>query len=249
MQEWLIVPYLLAGLLCGVGLWRFFRRMPAGWLLDYGETEVTAELLAQQRLGVWPDLVVLLAADLLVFVLGWLFVGLFWQLPVILLAAQPLLLVMVADAKTRIIPDQFTLALLPCALLLWLADSLSGTAAWGPGLMNRILGGLAAGALLFACGWLGEKLMHREAMGMGDVKLLAVCGFLCGLDRLLVLLVLSFLTAAFLAVPLLIRRLRNPDQGSDMAFGPFIALATLLVLLLHGPITSLWQSYIGLLVR
>ncbi len=249
MQDWLIIPYFLAGLLCAIGLWRFFRRMPASWLLDYGETEVTPDLLARQHLAIWPDLVILLAAETLVFVLGWLFVGLSWQLPVVLLAAQPLLLIRVADAKTRIIPDQFTLALLPCALLFWMMDSLTGAAGWWPGLLNRFLGGLAAGALLFACGWLGEKLMRREAMGMGDVKLLAVCGFLCGLDNLLMLLVLSFLSAAFLAVPLLIRRLRHPDQASDMAFGPFIALATLLVLLLHGPIMQLWQSYINLLVR
>ena len=46
----------------------------------------------------------------------------------------------------------------------------------------------------------------------------------------------------------MIRRLRNPEQGSDMPFGPFIALASLLVLLLSEPIMGLWQTYINLLI-
>jgi prepilin signal peptidase PulO-like enzyme (type II secretory pathway) len=249
MDVWLILLFCLGGLLCGAGIWQYFRKMPTRWLLDYDETEITPELADQQRLRLWPDLAVLMAADVAVFTIGLLVTGLAWQLPVILLAAQPLLLIMMADAKTRIIPDQFTIALLPCAALLWLADVLSGHTGWAADLLYRVLGGAAAGLLLFVCGWLGEKLTHKEAMGMGDVKLLAACGLLCSLENLVMLLVLSFISAAFLALPLLIRRLRDPERGSDMAFGPFIALATLLVLLLNEPIARLWQSYIDLLVH
>jgi leader peptidase (prepilin peptidase) / N-methyltransferase len=249
MVYWLIIPFGFAGLLAGYALWLFFQKIPGQWLLDYGESELTDELLQKQKLKIVPDLLVLSLADVAVFILGWLVIGAVWQLPAILLAAQPLLLIMVADTKTRIIPDQFTLALLPCAILLWAADSLSGNSGWLPGLLFRILGGLAGGALLFFCGWIGEKILHREAMGMGDVKLIAACGLLSGLARLPMLLVLAFISAACLAIPLLIRKMRNPEQESDMAFGPFIALAALLVLLLGGLISKLWELYIGLLVR
>jgi prepilin signal peptidase PulO-like enzyme (type II secretory pathway) len=247
MVDWWIVPFGLAGLLFGFALWLTFQKMPARWLLDYDETELTDELLQKQKLKLFPDLLILSLADMAVFALGWLIIGPAWSLPAVLLAAQPLLLIMVADTRTRIIPDQFTLALIPCAILLWLADSLSGTSGWLPGLLFRILGGLAGGALLFFAGWVGEKLMHREAMGMGDVKLLAACGLLSSLGRLPMLLILAFISAAFLAIPLLIRKMRDPEQASDMAFGPFIALAALLVLLLGGPISRLWELYIGLL--
>jgi general secretion pathway protein O len=187
-------------------------------------------------------------ADTMIFVLTWLVLGPVLQLPAILLAAQPLLLIMVADAKTRIIPDQFTLALLPCATLLWLTDSLSGQTGWLPGLLFRLLGGLAGGLLLFICGWLAEKLLHREAMGMGDIKLLAACGLLTSLAGLPMLLVLAFLSAAFLAIPLLVRRLRDPERSSDMPFGPFIALAALLVMILAEPIRRLWALYTSILL-
>jgi leader peptidase (prepilin peptidase) / N-methyltransferase len=249
MDIWLMMIFLFAGLASGLALWFFFRKMPVSWLLDYDETEPSKDLSARQRLPFLPDALGLMGADALVFILGWVFLGASLELMAVLLASQPLLLVMVADLKTRIIPDQFILALLPCALLLWIADSLDGDPAWLSGLLLRLLAGLAGGAVLFVSGWLGEKLMHRESMGMGDVKLLAACGLMTGLSRLPMLLVLSFFSAALVAIPLLVRRIRRPEAGSDMAFGPYVALATLLVLLLSQPIFRLWQQYLDLMIR
>jgi len=248
MSDMLIPAFAVAGLAFGLLLWTVFRRMPASWLLDYDETEITPELSARKDLPLVPDALLLMLADALVFVLGWLFLGSSLQLPAVLLAAQPLLLIMVADFKTRIIPDQFIIALLPCGLLLWLTDGLTGQPGWLTGLAQRLLGGLAGGALLFLCGWLGEKILKREAMGMGDVKLLAACGLIAGLPRLPMLIVLSFFSAALVALPLLLRRLRRPDAGSDMAFGPYIALACLLVMLFSKAIFGLWDWYLELLL-
>ncbi len=234
-------------------LWRhdlvFFREMPTRWLLDYDETEISSELQAKQKLRIFPEAAMLMLADGFVFVLAALMLGWDLHLPAVLLSAQPLLLIMVADFKTRIIPDQFTLAIVPCGLLLWLADSLNGNPVWFKGLLLRFLAGLAGAGLLFLCGFLGEKIMQREAMGMGDVKLLAVCGFLISLPHFPMLLILSFFSAAFIAVPLLIRRRVNPETGSDMAFGPYIALASLLVLLFNQPFARLWESYLDLVIR
>ena len=222
--------------------------MPAAWLLDYGETEIAQELLNKKNLQIWPDAVLLMIADAAVFALGWQILGVSIELPAVLLAAQPLLLIIVADFKTRIIPDQFTLALLPCAALLWIADGLDGRSSWLPGLLFRVLGGIGGGAVLFVAGWIGEKIMKREAMGMGDVKLLAACGLMSGISLLPMLLILSFFSAALVAVPLLLRRSRNPEISSDMAFGPYIALSAMLVLLLYEPIIGLWELYLRLLL-
>jgi prepilin signal peptidase PulO-like enzyme (type II secretory pathway) len=237
--------FVAGGLAAGFGLSIFFRRMPSAWLLDYDETDVTQELLDSQKLRLWPDTVILMAADAVVFISGWHFLGTGLHLPAVLLAAQPLLLVVVADFKTRIIPDQFVAALLPCALLLWIADGIAIDPAWLTGLWQRLLGGLAGGAVLFLAGWIGEKIMHREAMGMGDVKLLAACGLMSGILSLPLLLVLSFFSAAFVALPMLIRRMRNPESSSDMAFGPYIAMAAMAVLIFSQPIARLWELYLS----
>ncbi len=243
----ILILFALAGLAIGYLGSLFFRKMPAAWLLDYDETEITGELLTKKNLKLWPDALLIMLADAVILACGWIFADSILQFLAIALAAQPLLLIIVADIKTRIIPDQFVLALLPSAALLYLADSILGSEGWLSGLLFRLLGGLAGGAVLFIAGWIGEKIVKREAMGMGDVKLLAACGLMCGLKLLPLLLVLSFITAAFVALPLLIRKMRDPDGASDMAFGPFIALATLLVLLFSQPVFALWDMYLGLI--
>ncbi len=240
--------FLIAGAGFGFGIWHFFRRMPSKWLLDYDETEVTDALRAAQNLRLLPGGLLLIVADALVFLLGWIFLGLTLQLPAVLLAAQPLLLIIVADFRTRIIPDQFIVALLPSAALLWIADSLVGEPALLFGLLYRVLGGLIGGGLLFLAGWLGELIAKKEAMGWGDIKLLAACGLMVSLFNMPALIALSFVSAAFIALPMLIRKLRNPELANDMAFGPFIALATLLVLLFSPLINDLWNMYLGLLL-
>ena len=249
MDFLLIVPFFIAGLAAGVGLAAIFQHMPARWLVDYGESDLESVDDARRKFKRFPGIFLLILADGVVFALAWLMLGPAPELAVMLYLAQPLLLIMTADLLTRIIPDQLVLALLPGGIVLWIIDSLAGRTEWGTGLVQRLIAGLAAGALLFACGWLAAKIMHREAMGMGDVKLLAACSFLTGLADLPFLFFLSFVTAALVAVPMLLRRVRNPDADAEIAFGPYIALAALLVLLLNTQLHDLWLLYIGLSVR
>lgn len=243
-----LMIFFLTGLVFGAGLVLVFRRMPEHWLMDYGDDDPAAAAAAKQRFARLPGIFLLILADGLIFAIAWHFHGPDPELAVMLYLAQPLLLIMVADLLTKIIPDQLVLALLPGGIALWLIDSLDGRSGWLAGLGLRLLAGLAAGAFLFGCGWLAAKIMHREAMGMGDVKLLAACGFLTGLTDLPFLFFLSFITAAVVAVPMLLKRMRHPDAEPEIAFGPYIALATLLVLVLNSQLHELWQLYLGLAV-
>jgi prepilin signal peptidase PulO-like enzyme (type II secretory pathway) len=239
------LAFLTAGLAAGFGLTVLFGRLPPSWLTDYGETDLTAAALAQHRAVRWPALLGPALGDALVFWLGYRLTGLVPLLAIQILVGQILILIIMADFGTRIIPDQLVIALLPGGLLLWLLDNPAAPPGWLIGLLLRLLAGVLAGAILAACGWLAGKIMKREAMGMGDVKLLAACGWLVGLDQLPFLYLLSFLTAAFVAVPILLGRIRRPEQSAEIAFGPYIALATLLLLLCKDEIALLWQLYLG----
>lgn len=247
MSPIMLLSLAAAGLSAGMAAWTFFRVMPTRWLLDYGEIEISDQLKQSQQLSFWPGAVLIMLAQALLFMLTGLSIGfgLYWFL--IILSCQPLILVMIADQRTRIIPDQFVVFLIPCALALWIYDSFSGYSGWLQGLGHRLLAGIAGALFLWLSGWLAQKIMHREAMGMGDVKLLFAVGLLVSLRQLPLLVILSFITAAFLAVPLLIRRLRNPDSDTEMAFGPFIALAAILVMGFQTQVNQIWQMYLNLL--
>jgi len=87
-------------------------------------------------------------------------------------------------------------------------------------------------------------------MGMGDVKLIIPCVWMLDHRLAASLVFLSFLTASFFAIPLLVKKYA-PRKPSDvepdgaLAFGPFIVIATWLVFLLEPEITRFWAFYLG----
>ncbi len=99
---------------------------------------------------------------------------------------------------------------------------------WLAVLAGVCMGYLIGGGVVWAVRIFGSLAFGKEAMGMGDVHLMAAVGASLGwIDA-----VLGFFGAAFVALawalisPLLGRRIRRA-----MPFGPFLAIATVLVLL------------------
>ncbi len=121
------------------------------------------------------------------------------------------------DLRSRRIPDWLTLPGLAWAL----AASLF-PATWRPG--DAALGTVVCGGmmLLLAC-------LSRGAIGGGDTKLAAVIGAALGAHTGLGVLVIAHLSAALVALPLVLRR-RSPI--ADMPLGPFLALSAILAFLL-----------------
>lgn len=223
-----------------------FKTIPAEWLLDYNDTNRSVAKAAQNSLTFFPGILLLMLVDGAFFLCSRLMLGSSVVLPVILYIAQPLLLIILSDLKTRIIPDQFIVALIPGGLMLWIVEGMTGQPGWGRTILFRLLAALVGGFILWSCGWVAGKIMKRDAMGMGDVKLLAACSFIIGWSDLLFLFCLSFLLAALVAIPLLIRRIWDRQCDPEIAFGPYIALATALLLTFSEPVHHLWQSYIAL---
>jgi leader peptidase (prepilin peptidase)/N-methyltransferase len=118
-------------------------------------------------------------------------------------------------------------ALGAAALILWgtlLAASI-GIGAHG-------LGGAAIGAALFAGPFFGIALVYPEGMGHGDVKLALLLGMFVGYlgvpALVLVAIFLSVLCGGTLgAIP---RLLRGGNRKSEIPFGPFLALGSILAI-------------------
>lgn len=148
----------------------------------------------------------------------------------------------ITDAMHYVIPDGFTVPglvwMLVTAFAAVFLRSDSAFAAPYDAMMGALVG---AGAIAIA-GWLGEAALKREAMGFGDVTLMAVVGAAVGPQRALLTI---FLGAAigvvvFVGVVLPATRLRTRAtsvvEGEETSslplvpFGVFLAPAALIAL-------------------
>ncbi len=93
---------------------------------------------------------------------------------------------------------------------------------------NALLGAaVAGGAMLLFHG------LSRGALGLGDVKLSTYLGAALGVQAVPVLLVFS---SALGALGALVLVARGQGRGESFAYGPYIALSGLIVLVLRGPL-------------
>ena len=91
-------------------------------------------------------------------------------------------------------------------------------------------GMLLGGGILWAVGWLGSRAFGREAMGFGDVKLLAAGGGFVGPGGVIATIIIASFVASVVGVGnvarfhcLLARRHR--ERGRRIRFGQRLALA------------------------
>lgn len=62
----------------------------------------------------------------------------------------------------------------------------------------------------------------KEAMGLGDVKLMGALGLYFGLANIIIISLVSFLVGAILSIFLLVTKIKKTDEY--IPFGPFIVI-------------------------
>ena len=67
-------------------------------------------------------------------------------------------------------------------------------------------------------------------MGFGDVKLMGALGIIFGAYNIVVISVLSFLLAAIISIILIVSKKKKSNEY--IPFGPFIVIATFMVMLI-----------------
>ncbi len=240
MQETVTWPLItLAGLGVGWLLVRLYNRLPERWLQDYGFRANDPDWPPAQR--VRSNLVI--AGVMLItgvgFLLSVLTAGLSARALLLMLVFSVLVLVALPDALNKIIPDQSVVALSLLGAAFAALDLFEGRGIRETAI-DRVGGAVVAAGILLLIGTVASMLAKREAMGMGDIKLLFACGFLTGLRLLPLLFFATFVSAAFLAIPMLIRQRRESsadDEAGQAPLGPFIAAACFLCLTVGDAIT------------
>lgn len=149
-----------------------------------------------------------------------------------IVAAALLVAVAAIDWETFLIPDELSLGLLALGLAIApLNPILNAQGPWRA-LLGSMVGGAIGFALCYAVAELGERIFKKEAMGGGDIKLLAAVGaWTGGVGAFDCLMIGSFLGSAYGLWVLARGRLKRADP---IPFGPFLsagALFNLFVLL------------------
>jgi len=101
---------------------------------------------------------------------------------------------------------------------------------WTPhlGWKAALLGGLGAGLAFLLIALVGAAIFRAEALGMGDVKFSVFIGLAVGLQQILTAVLLGVLLAGLASILLIVLRIRGMRDA--IAYGPFLAAGTLIIL-------------------
>ena len=150
------------------------------------------------------------------------------------LAAIMLLAVTLIDWETFLIPDELSLGLLIAGLCVAPFNPLFwGEPAWKAVLL-ALRGGAVGFSLCYAVAWAGEALFGKEAMGGGDIKLLAAVGAWSGGVGAFDCLMLGSVVGSIYGVALMARG--RATRSDPIPFGPFLSVGAVFNLFLVLPL-------------
>ncbi|MEW5954036.1 MAG: prepilin peptidase [Bacillota bacterium] len=138
-----------------------------------------------------------------------------------------LLAIIFIDLDFLIIPNRLVLAGLILGVPLVMLQSFEL-------LLSGLLGLAVGGGLLLL-----TAVVSRGGMGGGDIKLAAMIGLYLGWPQILLMLFISFLLGAIVGLGLV--ALRRKKMKEAVPFGPFIAVATYIVMF-WGPSILNWYT-------
>ena len=182
--------------------------------------------------------------------------GLSGEALLVMLLCSSFVVITFIDLDHQIIPDVITLPGIAIGLAAapFFMSALAGpppfslgqvTAFSGPyasALVNSVIGLLFGGGPLFLIGWIWEKVRKVEAMGGGDVKLMAMVGTFLGWKGALLSIFIGAFAGSIVGVTLI--ALKKHESDKVIPFGPFLVIGAL-ISLFYGRDVIVW--YFGFL--
>ncbi|HDZ84396.1 MAG TPA: prepilin peptidase, partial [Nitrospirae bacterium] len=141
-----------------------------------------------------------------------------------------LIVIFFIDIDHQIIPNSITFPGIPIALILgstilpdpFLRENLLGFRDAGIGL-------LAGGGFFYLTAVSAKAILKKDAMGGGDIKMMAMVGGLLGWKGVILTTFMGSLLGSMIGVSLILTKGR--EWGSKIPFGPYLALGALVSLL------------------
>jgi leader peptidase (prepilin peptidase)/N-methyltransferase len=167
-----------------------------------------------------------------------------WSLPALKYSIfSAIMIALIAtDIEERILPDEFTLGGTAIGLVLsafvplelGLAAVILPTKAIGTRWVSVVESAIGAGVtsgIFWLFGWAFEKIRHREGLGLGDVKMIAMIGAFMGLRLTLLTLFAASLLGSVVGLAYIFA-MRKKASEYHLPFGSFIGAAALGVAML-----------------
>lgn len=145
-----------------------------------------------------------------------------------------LFMLTLTDIDDMIIPDECHIV----SVIAWIVTAPFIFDGWGAAI-SHVAAGLVYGGGLLAVSLIMDRIMGRDTLGGGDIKLIAVAGLYLGFVGTLFALIIACIGGLLFN---LINK--SSEKGGSFPFGPWIAAGTAFMLLYGEPLVN-W--YVGLL--
>lgn len=120
------------------------------------------------------------------------------------------------DYDTQIVYDRFHIIILVLGLISYIIPMLTHENEFlGLSLLDRVIGLFAVSLPLILIIYIYYKLLHKDGMGGGDIKLFAACGFFLGWKLILLTLVISSIIGAIFGVIFLLRLAGSEEENDE----------------------------------
>ncbi|MBI1869892.1 MAG: prepilin peptidase [Chlamydiae bacterium] len=161
-----------------------------------------------------------------------------------LLLTYALIVVTVIDWDFYIIPDGITYLFLFLAVVLGLFFPSHLHAATRLDSLGKLALGIFAGAgSLWFIGWLGKIFMKKDAMGLGDVKLMGMVGAWLGWKAALCSIMLASIMGSIFGIAFII--FKKLKMESRIPFGPFLSMGVFIFMMWGDCILDWYMSFLN----
>lgn len=157
-----------------------------------------------------------------------------WQLAIYFLMLFILLFALLSDIQYLIVPDFFVALLLVLAILAQILSSKSWLLPIGAVVFST--------AFFYGLSFFASKILKKDALGMGDIKLMIPLSFILSWPKTALSIFLAFIIGGFFAMLVLVTGKKK--IGQVLPFAPFLILAALLSYIFG---EAIWQWYFGLI--
>ena len=152
----------------------------------------------------------------------------------LMILSLSLIIIFFIDLKHYIIPNSITFPMMALGFVKSFDPNLNSMF---PNYINSLIGGIFGYGIIWSIIYFYKQIRKKEGMGLGDAKLFAVIGFWFGWISIPFIIFLSSVIALISVIPDLLKK--SKKLSSQIPFGPYIIIATLIFIVFRDRFLSL----------